>query len=157
MLLGIAQVHTNRGAEGIAELERALTLDPSLAEARALLGLAMLVNGRADETEAHVKEALRLSPHDPYASLWVGWETGAKLFPGYEEEAVALYRRSIELNRSNPFAHLFLAAALQLLGRSEEARKEAEIVLHGRTLKAIPLTGAARFANFRQQSPETWR
>ena len=32
MFLGTAQVFTNRGAEGIAELERALALDPSLAE-----------------------------------------------------------------------------------------------------------------------------
>jgi tetratricopeptide (TPR) repeat protein len=89
----------------------------------------MLVNGRADETEAHVKEGLRLSPRDPYAFYWVGWKAAAKLLSGHDEEAVALYRQSIELNRNNPGAHLGLAAALQLLGRPEEARKEAEIAL----------------------------
>jgi TolB-like protein len=60
-------VNSNRGAEGIAEYQRALALDPNLAQARAGIGFAMYVNGRADETEAHVKEALRLSPHDPFA------------------------------------------------------------------------------------------
>ena len=47
------ELATNRGAEGIAELEHALALNPNLAAAQAGLGFAMLVNGRAGETEAH--------------------------------------------------------------------------------------------------------
>ena len=39
---GWLQVDTNRVAEGIAEFERALALDPNLAEAQAGLGNAML-------------------------------------------------------------------------------------------------------------------
>ena len=74
-------------------------------------------------------QKLRLSPRDPYAFIWVKFEAFAKLYSGHDEEAVALSRRSIELNRNNPDAHLALAAALQLLGRSEEARKEALIAL----------------------------
>ena len=49
----------------------------------------------------------------------------AKLFSGADEEAVALYRRSIELYCNYPISHLYLAAALQLLGRTDEAKKEA--------------------------------
>jgi class 3 adenylate cyclase/TolB-like protein/Flp pilus assembly protein TadD len=128
-VLGGVEVNTNRGAEGIAELERALALNPNLASAQAGLGFAKLVNGRAEETEAHVKEALRLSPRDPLAFQWVGYTAAAKLFSGADEEAVALYRQSIELYRSYPISHLYLAAALQLLGRSDEARKEAETAL----------------------------
>ena len=127
--MGFAQVYMNRGPEGVAEFERALALDPSLALAQAGLGYALMVNGRADETEAHIKEALRLSPRDPYAFVWVNWLALAKLYSGRDEEAAELGRRSIELNRSHSFAHLNLAAALQLLGRSDEARKEAEIAL----------------------------
>ena len=89
----------------------------------------MLVNGRAGETEAHVKEALRLSPRDPLAFLWVFYEAAAKLLSGQDEEAAALFSRSIELYRNYPLSHLYLGAALQLLGRSEEAHKEAEIAL----------------------------
>jgi class 3 adenylate cyclase/TolB-like protein/Tfp pilus assembly protein PilF len=129
MDLAGVELATNRGAEGIAELEHALALNPNLAAAQAGLGFAMLVNGRADETEAHVKEALRLSPHDPFAFQWVAYAAAAKLFSGADEEAVALYRRSIELYRNYPISHLYLAAALQLLGRPEQARKEAEIAL----------------------------
>ena len=122
-------VNSNRGAEGIAELERTLALDPNLAQAQARMGFAMAVNGRAGETEAHIKEALRLSPRDPFAFQWVAYGAFAKLLSGADEEAVALYHRSIELYRNYPISHLYLAAALQLLGRPEEARKEAEVVL----------------------------
>jgi adenylate cyclase len=127
--LAWVEVAANRGAEGIAEFEPALALDPNSPHAHAGLGFAMLANGRADETEAHVKEALRLSPRDPYAFQWVAYAAAAKLFSGHDEEAVALYRRSIELYRNYPISPLYLAAALQLLGRSEEARKETEIAL----------------------------
>jgi TolB-like protein/class 3 adenylate cyclase/Tfp pilus assembly protein PilF len=128
-LLGALETHTNRGGEGIAEYERALALDPNLAAVHAELGLAMIINGRAGDAEAHVKEALRLSPRDPVAFLWVNYEAIAKLYSGADEEAAALFRRSIELYRNYPISHLYLAAALQLLGRSEEARKEVETAL----------------------------
>jgi tetratricopeptide (TPR) repeat protein len=129
IVLGLVEIFTNRGAEGIAELEHALVLDPNLPVAHAELGMAMIFNGRAGETSAHVKEALRLSPRDPLAFLWVAYEAGAKLVSGQDEEAAALYRRSIELYHDYPASHELLAAALQLLGRPEEARKEAGIAL----------------------------
>jgi adenylate cyclase len=129
IVLGLVEICSNRGAEGVAELQRVLALDPNLPVAHAELGMAMILNGRAGETEAHVKEALRLSPRDPIAFLWVAYEAGAKLLSGQDEEAAALYRQSIELYRDYPLSHLQLAAALQLLGRPEEARKEAEIAL----------------------------
>jgi Flp pilus assembly protein TadD len=46
----------------------------------------------------------------------------AKMALGANEEAVALFRRSIEINRTNPLAHFFLAAALANLGELEEAQ-----------------------------------
>ena len=57
---------TSRSDQGIAELERALALDPNLAIAHGDIGLAKLIVGRPQETEAHEKEALRLSPRDPF-------------------------------------------------------------------------------------------
>ena len=67
MVLGF----TNRAAQGIAEYERALALDRNLAGAHALIGQNKLFIGRAEETEAHVLEALRLSPRDPWAYIWL--------------------------------------------------------------------------------------
>jgi tetratricopeptide (TPR) repeat protein len=61
-MMGRVYVGTNRMAQGIAEHERALALDPNSAAAHASIGYAKVVNGHAEETEAHVLEALRPSP-----------------------------------------------------------------------------------------------
>jgi TolB-like protein len=64
MLLGVVQIFTNRAAQGIAECEQALALDRNLANAHAWIGSAKYFLGRGMETEAHINEALRLSPRD---------------------------------------------------------------------------------------------
>jgi tetratricopeptide (TPR) repeat protein len=122
--MGNVQIHTTRVAQGIAECERALALDRNLAGAHAFIGVGELFIGRAEETEAHVNEAFRLSPRDTNAYWWLATAGFAKFFIGSDEEAVALLRRSIETNRNYPQAHFWLAAALAQLGRLNEARSE---------------------------------
>jgi tetratricopeptide (TPR) repeat protein len=58
--LGGVYCHTNRVVQGILECERALALDRNLAWAHSLIGFAKFLIGRWDETEPHVREALRL-------------------------------------------------------------------------------------------------
>ena len=65
------EVQTKRGAQGIAECERALALNPNLAAAHAQIGLAKVFDGHPEETESHELEALRVSPHDTEANVWV--------------------------------------------------------------------------------------
>ena len=61
LLLGLVEIFTKRAAEGIAECEHALAQDRNLAYAHAIIGTGKIFIGHADETEAHVAEALRLS------------------------------------------------------------------------------------------------
>jgi TolB-like protein/class 3 adenylate cyclase len=122
MFLGVVYMLTNRAAQGIAECNRALALDRNLADAHALIGWAKFLLGRSEETEAHIHEALRLSPRDIFAFRWMGFVGVAKLQLGADEEAVAWLRRSIEANRNLPQTHFHLAAALALLGSLGEAR-----------------------------------
>jgi tetratricopeptide (TPR) repeat protein len=121
-LLGFVDILTKRAAEGIAECEHALQLDRNLAVAHFAIGLAKVFIGRAEETEAHIAEALRLSPRDTTAYIWMTTAGSAKLHLGSYEQAVGLFRRAIEANRNNPPAYLNLAAALAQLGRLDEAR-----------------------------------
>ena len=121
-LLGFVEILTKRAAEGIAECEHASTLDRNLATARFAIGLAKVFIGRAQETEAHIAEALRLSPRDTTAYIWMTTAGSAKLHLGRYEHAVAWFRRAIEANRNNPPAYLNLAAALAQLDRLDEAR-----------------------------------
>jgi TolB-like protein/class 3 adenylate cyclase/Tfp pilus assembly protein PilF len=120
--LGLVQILTERAAQGIAECGRALALDRNLAAAHATIGLAKHYMGRGEETEGHVREALRLSPRDTDAYVWISFAGSAKLGLGADEEAVARFRRALEMNRNHPFAHFALAAALAQLGRLDEAQ-----------------------------------
>jgi Flp pilus assembly protein TadD len=140
LLLGVVQMHTERVPEGVRQCERSLELDRNLASAHAQIGDGKMLLGRPEETEAHVQEALRLSPRDNRTYLWCLFAGLAKFHLGNEEEAVAWLRRSVEINRSFPGSHFLLAAALARLGRLPEARSE---VREG--LAIVPISTVARF------------
>jgi TolB-like protein/class 3 adenylate cyclase/tetratricopeptide (TPR) repeat protein len=122
LLVGLRSISSNRAVQGIAECERALVLDPNLARAHARIGLGKIFSGRPDETEPHVKEALRLSPRDDFAFEWMMTAGAAKLHLRANEEALTWPGRSIESDRNWPLTHFFLAAVFANLGRLEEAR-----------------------------------
>jgi TolB-like protein/Flp pilus assembly protein TadD len=126
MLLGTVQILTNRGAQGIAECERALTLDGNLADAHGMIGSAKVFIGRGEETEAHINEALRLSPRDTFIFRWLYFRALAHLQLGAEDDAITLLRRSIETNRNFPLAHFHLAAVLTFVGQLDQARAAAQ-------------------------------
>ena len=124
--VGMVQMYTNRVAQGIAECERALELDRNLAHAHGAMSAGVLYLDRFDEAGDHVREALRLSPRDPFVFLWGSIAGQAKFYLGREEEAIVWLRRSIEANRNYPMSHFNLAAVLACLGRVPEARAEIQ-------------------------------
>ena len=121
-VLGIVQIVTKRAEQGIAECERALALDRNLAHAHAFIGVGKMFLGRSAETEGHIHEALRLSPRDRLAHLWMLSVGAAKLRLGEDAEALTWCRRGLEMNRNHSLAHFQQAAALALLGRLNEAQ-----------------------------------
>ena len=126
------KIFTGRAAEGVAELEHALALDRNLADAHAGIGLGKIFIGRAEETEAHIVEALRLSPRDTLAYSWTVRAGAAKLQLGHYEQAVAWFRQSIEANRNFSLAFFWSASALARLDRLDEARSavQAGLAVH---------------------------
>jgi TolB-like protein/class 3 adenylate cyclase len=122
--LGMVLGFTNRAAQGIAEYERALALDRNMAGAHSLIGQNKLFIGRAEESEAHVLEALRLSPRDPWAYIWLLTAGFAACLLGRNEEAASWFRQSIEANRNFALCHFIYATALANMGRMDEARSE---------------------------------
>jgi TolB-like protein/tetratricopeptide (TPR) repeat protein len=125
LTLGVVYMLTNRAAQGISEFEHALKLDRNLAEAHGCIGLAKIFIGRAEETEGHVREALRISPRDVSIFRWTLTVGAAKIHLGADAEAIVWLRESIEANRNVPTAHFWLAAALALSGAVDEARAAA--------------------------------
>jgi TolB-like protein len=124
--LGYIYLLTNRSTQAIAEAGQALALDRNMATAHALIGFAKLNDGRAEETQPHILEALRLSPRDTIAWHWMFIAGVAEILLARDAEAVGWLRRSVENFRYMADAHIYLAAALAHLGREEEARAAAK-------------------------------
>jgi TolB-like protein/class 3 adenylate cyclase len=119
--LGYVEIFTKRAVRGIAECEHALALDRNLVHAHSIIGFGKVYIGRAEETEGHVAEALRLSPRDTIAYLWMDIAGVAKIQLGLWDQAIAWCRRAIETNRNYPNAYFDLSVALAQLGRLDEA------------------------------------
>ena len=116
------QSFTNRAALAIGECEQALALNRNLPDAHLVMGLSKLFIGRGLETEAHIQEALRLSPRDSKTYRWMFNIGLAKQVLGADDEAIVWLRRCIEANRSFATRHFMLAASLAAIGSLEEAK-----------------------------------
>ncbi|HZZ60881.1 MAG TPA: hypothetical protein VFE63_06875 [Roseiarcus sp.] len=88
LVMGLVFGLTKCAEQGIAECERALALDRNFAGARGIMGFQKILLGRAEETEADVQEALRLSPRDPWVFAWTWFAGAAKSFLDQPEEAL---------------------------------------------------------------------
>ena len=86
-VLGVCpRIHEARG-QASPNANRQWALDRNLANAHSAIGLGKIFIGRAEETEAHIVEALRLSPRDTLAYTWmtyagIGQESPQRLRPG---------------------------------------------------------------------------
>jgi TolB-like protein/class 3 adenylate cyclase len=93
MTLGMVYTLTKRASEGVAECEHALALDRNLANAHAWIGAGRSQLLRPEEAEAHVLEALRLSPRDTLAYIWTYIAGLAKSILGLDDQALLWLRR----------------------------------------------------------------
>ena len=121
LFLGFVEIFTKRAAQGIAECEHAFALDQNLAHGQAGIGLGKMLVGHPEETEAHVVEALRLSPRDTLAYMWLLYTGIGKSTLARYEEAATWFRRAIEANRNYAASYFWLSAVLAHLGRLDEA------------------------------------
>ena len=122
------------------ECELAISLDHNLALAHGYAGFLKVLLGRPGETEAHIAEAMRLSPRDPELSRWHFRIGVADFYRGRLDHAIEALQRSVQLNPNYNLAHFYLAAGLALKGRDAEAA-----VACGAGLRLDPTFTVARF------------
>jgi len=122
IVLSAVLMFTRRVIQGVAECERVLALDRNSALAHSVIGFGKYLAGRGEETEAHIEEALRISPRDTFVPRWFVWVGLAKAQLGADAEAVVWLRRGLDANRNYSVPHFNLAASLALLGKLDEAR-----------------------------------
>ena len=112
--------------EILATADKALALDPMLAEAHAARGNTLSVTGHLAESKLAFERALELDPNSFdanlfYANYWVN--------EGDPEGSIKFYTRAIELNPDDCQAPILLQQALRALGRIEESAKYAQLGL----------------------------
>jgi adenylate cyclase len=115
---------TNDGGE--AALDRALALDPDLAEARALKAGRLADAGRREEAAAEIAKALRLDPE----SYGVN-HSAARIsyLQGRLAEAVPYFEKVAALDETGFGAPSMLVSCYTALGDGENARRVARVAL----------------------------
>ena len=116
----------NPVADILAAAERAIELDPNLAEAHAARGFALNTQGRRAEALTVLERALALDPDCCEANEFIAefhFQDGAF------ERAAAYFLRVMEIQPGDYRAPFGLEMIYQSLGRAEEAEKYARIGL----------------------------
>jgi TolB-like protein len=117
--LGCAYLYNRRFDDSLAEFELALRLNPSFSLAQGYHGLALTYCGRWEEGIVAARRALRLSPRDPYSSLYCGIAAYAHYVGRDYNEAMRLARDGIRQRSDFVGAHRVLTAAAGMAGQLE--------------------------------------
>ncbi|WP_295679671.1 hypothetical protein [uncultured Nevskia sp.] len=111
--------HPDAFAAARRDAEKAVALDPNLAEARTTLGwLRFFVDWKIDEAVIELRKAKQLSPFNVRANYTLARVLG---YTGQFEEAEALARLSVELDPLSANARRDLARVLYVAGKNDEA------------------------------------
>jgi superkiller protein 3 len=123
--LGFALFQQGESREALAALEKALKVDPKHWKAHNNLALAAIDLGELEVAEAHYRESLAIAPQPAiYNDLGFVLER-----QGLVDEAVALYRKALELDPESASAHYNLAASLARSGELSEAERHFRAAL----------------------------
>jgi tetratricopeptide (TPR) repeat protein len=107
---------------------RAIELNPSLANAYADAGFALIRLGQPREGLEQIRYAMRLSPKDYLVGTWNAYAGVAELALGNDDAALEWLRRAAALSPRAPFVRMAAASALALTGDRDGARKHVEEV-----------------------------
>jgi adenylate cyclase len=127
MLLGVVYLRQKQYEPALAEMERAVALDPDDAVNYAVLAETLSRVGRPEEAVAMAEQALRRKP--TVVDQHLGFVGSAYYLAGQPEEAIAPLKRFLTRYPNILGAHLTRAAVYSELGRDAEARAEAAEVL----------------------------
>jgi TolB-like protein/class 3 adenylate cyclase/Flp pilus assembly protein TadD len=126
------RIQANQHDEAIADLERAIALDPSDYESYAWMAYAMNLAGRSEDGQRYIDAALRL---DPRASEWLVPDIGFTQFSaGRFEDAAETLERAFAARPDSGWSGALLAAAYGHLGRDATSlvqKLDALAIEHG--------------------------
>ena len=121
--LGTVEEQLGKLDAAAVQCRDALRLNPGLAPAEVLLGVALRRKGNHAAALVHFRKAVEIDPKDPEAQLNLGKELKAG---GDTAGAIAAFRRAIELKPDFELAHYNLGIALRIEGDVAAAHKELD-------------------------------
>jgi DNA-binding SARP family transcriptional activator len=118
----LGRAHLARGEyeTSLRELESAIELNPTFAQAHCALGDSLAYAGRLDEAVPCFQEAMRISPRDPYLWAFLTYGAMAHLFRHDHETAAKWAADAVRVPNAHYGANLALISALGHLGRKQE-------------------------------------
>lgn len=140
--LGSALAAQRRFDEGIASIERALELDPSIKEADVILGQAYADQGKDGPAVRHLLRALGRRPDMPILLMRAGWLFATSRDPAVRDgaRAAALAERAVRVtSEQDPVAYETAAAAY-----AEQGRPAAAVAAMDRALALTRARGDAQ-------------
>ncbi len=111
----------------IAEIERAIALEPGAAYGYGYMGSILIYAGRYEDAITYYKKVVRLSPN-PMPIFLVNLASGHMALGRYDE-AISILKTLVQKQPGQTRAHVALAEAYMLSGRKDEAKKQAAEVL----------------------------
>ncbi|HMV49857.1 MAG TPA: tetratricopeptide repeat protein [Blastocatellia bacterium] len=120
-LLAQNAIYKNRFDEGIALLEKELTINPNNAMAYYKIGDALTRQLKWDEAISQLQKSVWLNPFysGPYILLGKSYLKKKEL-----SNAEGMLRRAIQFDPNNKSAHYILGQVYQQLGKAEDAKRE---------------------------------
>jgi adenylate cyclase len=155
--------HVDVSIDGIlATTEKALALDPKLAEAHASRGVALSAGQRYEEAKAEFEQAIALNSNSFEAHYFYARSSFAQ---GKIEPAAALFERAAEIKPDDYQSPCLLVAIYKSLGREQDyknaARKgielaERELTRHPEDSRPAQLGSGALFALGERELAREW-
>lgn len=137
-----------RPDEAIAEAERSLALNPSFLPTYSSLWLAERAAGRFEKADEYADEALRLSPRDTLAYVYLFEKGVGKFTVSRYEDATDFFKGSMAENPEYVPSYLLLTASLALSGHDRDASETLRRYLE------LPLDIPRTIAEVRTRQPD---
>jgi TolB-like protein/cytochrome c-type biogenesis protein CcmH/NrfG len=148
--LGTVYLFTRAFDDSLAEFELAIRLNPSFSPARGYYGVALTYCGRWQEGDVAARQALRLSPRDPFAAVYCGVVAYAQFIGGNYDEAIRMSREALRQRTDFVGAHRVMAASAGMAGLAQVA--EAALLELRRAQPNISLDWIAKQIPFKLEA-----
>ena len=146
----------------LATTEKALSLDPNLAEAHASRGVALSAGKQYEEANDEFEKALALNPNSYEAHYFYARSSFAQ---GNVDRATALFERATEIKPDDYQVPCLLVAIYKSLGREQDAKNaaqmgvelaERELTLHPEDSRPAQLGSGALLALGEKDRSREW-